>query len=127
MLKNSKPIILIPTLKKNEARAFYQDILGLDFIADDGFALVFETGGNTLRITSVPELTPHQFAVLGWETIDIKAEIQSLRQKNVKFERYDFPWITQDELGVWTAPDGVKVAWFKDVDGNLLSIVQPTK
>ena len=127
MLKDSKPIILIPTLQKDKAKAFYQDTLGLTFKVDDGFALVFETGGNMLRITSVQEFTPHQFAVLGWETEDIASVIKSLAAKGVEFERYDFPWMSQDELGVWTAPDGTKVAWFKDPDGNLLSLTQLAK
>ena len=127
MLKNAKPIILIPTLQKGKAKAFYHDTLGLAFKTDDGFALVFETGGNMLRITSVQEFTPHQFAVLGWETEDIASVIKSLAAKGVEFERYDFPWMSQDELGVWTAPDGTKVAWFKDPDGNLLSLTQLAK
>ena len=127
MLRNAKPIILIPTLQKDKAKAFYQDSLGLTFLVDDDFALVFETGGNMLRITNVQEFTPHQFTVLGWETDDISAEIGSLSAKGVEFERYDFPWMSQDELGIWTSPDGTKVAWFKDIDGNILSLTQLAK
>lgn len=124
MLKDSKPVILIPTVKKNEAMEFYANILGLTFKCDDGFALVFDTGGNMLRVTPVKEFNPHEFSVLGWEVDDISMSATELMSRGVKFEIYDFPWMTQDEQGVWAAPDGTKVGWFKDPDGNLLSISQ---
>lgn len=127
MLKSCKPVILIPTVQKDEAKRFFETTLGLDFKYDDGFALVFETGGNMLRVTPVKEFTPHPFSVLGWEVDDISASVKGLVEKGVKFEIYDFPWMEQDEHGVWAAPDGTKVAWFKDPDGNLLSVVQHGK
>ena len=124
MLTNSKPVILIPTIKKQEAREFYEKVLGLTFKVNDGFAIVFETGGIMLRLTTVHEFTPHPFSVLGWEVDDITRSVEALVGRGVTFEKYDFAWMTQDELGVWTAPDGTKVAWFKDPDGNLLSVTQ---
>ena len=127
MLTNAKPVILIPTVKKDEAKEFYEAVLELTFRSDDGFALVFDTGGNMLRITPVKEFTPHEFSILGWEVDDISASATGLVSRGVKFEIYDFPWMTQDEQGVWAAPDRTKVAWFKDPDGNLLSISQHAK
>jgi catechol 2,3-dioxygenase-like lactoylglutathione lyase family enzyme len=127
MLTNSKPVILIPTVKKDEAKSFYESVLGLTFKADDGFALVFDTGGIMLRVTPVEKFTPHPFSVLGWEVDDIAAAVSGLTAKGVTFEIYDFPWMEQDEQGVWTAPDLTKVAWFKDPDGNLLSVAQHGK
>ena len=124
MLTNAKPIILIPTVKKDEAKEFYQVVLGLTFKSDDGFALVFDTGGIMFRLTPVQEFTPHPFSVLGWEVDDISAAATDLTSRGVKFEIYDFPWMKQDEQAIWAAPDGTKVAWFKDPDGNLLSISQ---
>jgi catechol 2,3-dioxygenase-like lactoylglutathione lyase family enzyme len=124
MLTNSKPVILIPTINKDEARRFYESTLGLTFKYDDNFALVFDTAGIMLRLTPVKEFTPHPFSVLGWEVDDIAAAVSELLAKGVKFEVYDFPWMEQDEQGVWAAPDGTKVAWFKDPDGNLLSVAQ---
>lgn len=124
MLTNSKPIVLIPTVKKDGAREFYESVLGLAFKYDDGFALVFDTGGVMLRVTPVKELSPHPFAVLGWEVDEITHVVEELAGRGLKFERYDFPWMTQDALGIWNAPDGTKVAWFKDPDGNLLSVTQ---
>jgi catechol 2,3-dioxygenase-like lactoylglutathione lyase family enzyme len=124
MLTNNKPVILIPTVKKDEAKEFYESALGLEFKSDDGFALVFDTGGIMFRVTPVQAFTPHEFSVLGWEVDDIAGAATELTSRGVKFEFYDFPWMTQDEQGVWAAPDGTKVAWFKDPDGNLLSISQ---
>lgn len=127
MLTNAKPVILIPTVKKDEARQFYEMTLGLAFRSDDGFALVFDTGGIMLRVTPVQAFAPHEFSVLGWEVDDIAASATDLGARGVKFEFYDFSWIMQDEQGIWAAPDGTKVAWFKDPDGNLLSISQHAK
>jgi catechol 2,3-dioxygenase-like lactoylglutathione lyase family enzyme len=127
MLTNSKPVILIPTIKKQEAREFYENVLGLKFKVDDGFALVFDTAGIMLRLTTVQEFTPHPFSILGWEVDDISRSVEALIGRDVTFEKYDFAWMTQDESGVWTAPDGTKVAWFKDPDGNLLSVTQHAK
>lgn len=127
MLTKSKPVILIPTVNKDEAKEFYETVLGLKFRLDDGFALVFDTAGIMLRVTPVQEFTPHQFSVLGWEVDDIVAAVTDLKSRGVVFEIYDFPWMTQDELGIWTAPDGTSVAWFKDPDGNLLSVAQHAK
>ncbi len=124
MLTNAKPVILIPTVKKEEARQFYEMTLGLTFKSEDGFALVFDTGGIMFRVTPVQEFTPHEFSVLGWEVDDIDIAVSELAAKGVKFEIYDFPWMEQDEQGIWAAPDGARVAWFKDPDGNLLSVAQ---
>src|SRR4026209_1067225 len=100
MLTKSKPVILIPTVKKDEAKEFYETVLGLKFRLDDGFALVFDTAGIMLRVTPVQEFTPHQFSVLGWEVDDIVAAVTDLKSRGVVFEIYDFPWMTQDELGI---------------------------
>ena len=127
MLSSSKPVILIPTVKKDEAKEFYESVLGLKFRLDDGFALVFDTAGIMLRVTPVQEFKPHQFSVLGWEVDDILSAVSDLKQRGVGFEIYDFPWMQQDDLGIWTAPDGTSVAWFKDPDGNLLSVTQHAK
>lgn len=124
MLGNSQPVILLPTVKKDEAKEFYENTLGLTFRSDDGFALVFDAAGIMLRVTPVQGFTPHPFSVLGWEVDDIAAAVSGLAAKGVTFEKYDLPWMKQDKDRVWTAPDGTKVAWFKDPDGNLLSVAQ---
>ena len=124
MLANSKPVILIPTLDRERARVFYRDVLGLSFISEDDFAVIMQSAGIMIRITPVRDFTPHEFAILGWEVADIAEAVSGLGARGVAFEHYDFPWMSQDALNVWTAPDGTQVAWFKDPDGNLLSVTR---
>jgi catechol 2,3-dioxygenase-like lactoylglutathione lyase family enzyme len=111
-------------LTQNPAAAlgFYRDTLGFKFLRDDGFALVFDMDGIMLRISKVPSFTPAQHTVLGWEHSDMAPTMEELVAKGVVFERY--PNMGQDERGVCTFPTGDKVAWFKDPDGNVLSISQ---
>ena len=104
------------------ALTFYRDTLGLKFVRDDGFALVFDMQGVMLRIAKAPQFTPAQHTVLGWEVEDILVAQEGLLRKDVTFEIY--PNMGQDERAICTFPNGDKVAWFKDPDGNLLSISQ---
>ncbi len=118
-----------PTCDAGRAVEFYRDKLGLRLVSEDAFAAVFDAHGTTLRVTIVPQpLTPQAFTILGWKVADIAASVRSLEAAGVRFERYD-PKIFhglpgQDTLGIWTAPGGAKIAWFKDPDGNLLSLAQ---
>ena len=109
---------------RNQARAkdFYQDVLGLKLVSEDQFATIFDANGTTLRVTPVRELAPAQYTVLGWEVADISATVAGMTRAGVKFEQYGFP--TQDAQGTWSAPGGAKIAWFKDPDGNILSVAQ---
>jgi len=120
MLSDKKLKAFIPTINPAKARKFYAEILGLKLLTEDNYALEFDANGTPLRITTVEKLVPHPFTVLGWDVDNIKDLIKSLIAKGVVFERYDF--IKQDNLGIWSAPGGTMVAWFKDPDGNLLSL-----
>jgi catechol 2,3-dioxygenase-like lactoylglutathione lyase family enzyme len=117
-----KLIGFIPTRNAELARAFYEHKLGLHFVADDQFALVFESGGSMIRIVRVGEFTPHPFTILGWESTNIEQDARDFGERGVQFERYGLPG--QDERGIWTSPSGARVAWFKDPDGNVLSLSQ---
>jgi catechol 2,3-dioxygenase-like lactoylglutathione lyase family enzyme len=122
MLGKSKIVGFVPIKNKERAKAFYQDALGLKFVSDDQFALVFNANGNMLRLVSVPDYQPVQFTILGWDVTEIEEMVKGLHAKGVEFQRY--PWAKQDELGIWTAPGGTRVAWLKDPDGNILSVSQ---
>jgi predicted enzyme related to lactoylglutathione lyase len=122
MLTDKKLRAFIPTTKPDKAKAFYKDVLGLNFLSQDNFALEFDANGTLLRVTTVQDLRPQQFTVLGWGVDDITSTIRSLNAKSIFCEKYDF--LEQDDLGVWTAPSGSKVAWFKDPDGNVLSLTE---
>jgi catechol 2,3-dioxygenase-like lactoylglutathione lyase family enzyme len=120
MLTDAKLICFAATAKVDAARDFYTLTLGFALVEDSPFALVFDGGGTTLRLQKVPSFTPHAFTALGWEVADIAAAVRHLSAGGVRFERY--PGLTADELGIWTSPGGAKVAWFKDPDGNVLSL-----
>lgn len=119
-LASAKLVAFAPTRNPSRAREFYAGTLGLRLVEENSFALVFDANGTVLRITTVPELTPHNFTVLGWVVPDMMAAMTSLVDRGVQFERYGF--LPQDENGIWTAPSGAQVAWFKDPDGNVLSV-----
>jgi len=122
MLGSKKIIAFAPTRDAKKAKPFFQQMLGLRLVSEDQFALVFDANGIMLRVTPVPELKPHQFTILGWEVTNIEETVSGLQKRGVAFERYGF--LQQDDLGIWAAPGGAKVAWFKDPDGNLLSVSQ---
>jgi catechol 2,3-dioxygenase-like lactoylglutathione lyase family enzyme len=115
-------VTFLLTQNPEAALRFYRDTLGLGFLRDDGFALVFDSNGIMLRISKVAAFTPAQHTVLGWESSDIARAIEKLAAQGIAFERY--PNLGQDERGVCTFPTGDQVAWFKDPDGNVLSISQ---
>ena len=122
-LDDLAPIGFIPTTNAEAARDFYQNTLGLQFESDDGFALVFRTaGGIMLRVIRMqdPHFQPQPFGIFGWEAPDMPATVDALTAKGVRFERYGY--FEQDARGIWTAPNGNQVAWFKDPDGNTLSV-----
>ena len=103
-----------------EARDFYEGALGLRVLAETPFALVLDANGTMLRVTPVPEFVPQPYTVAGWAVRDIDAAARALADKGVQLTRYDE--LTQDALGTWTSPNGDRVAWFKDPDGNTLSL-----
>ncbi len=106
------------------AKAFYVGVLGLEFVAHDGFAMVLRSSDLLIRVTVPPEFVPAGFTVFGWRVADIDHEVAGLTAKGVTFEHYPFFGDAQAADGVWTAPNGDKVAWFKDPTGNVLSLSQ---
>ena len=122
VLDAAPPIAFVSTTDPRRARAFYQDTLGLTFVADEGFALVFDLAGVMLRVTRVDELQPQPFTVLGWRVDDLVATVRELTGRGVAFDR--FPGMDQDALGIWRSPSGAGIAWFRDPDGNVLSITR---
>lgn len=120
MLADKELKAFVPTVKPNESKTFYRDILGLELLSEDNYALEFNANGTLLRVIIVQDLTPQKFTVLGWNVSDISSEIKTLNMKGIVCEKYAF--LQQNSLGIWTAPNGTKVAWFKDPDGNVLSL-----
>jgi catechol 2,3-dioxygenase-like lactoylglutathione lyase family enzyme len=122
VLTDNNAISFVATRNPSAARSFYEDTLGLRLVADEPFALVFDVNGRMLRIAKTDEMTPAAHTVLGWEVEEIEAKVKDLCARGVVFLRFD--GMPQDALGIWTSPSGAKVAWFKDPDGNNLSLTQ---
>jgi len=120
MLGSTDIIAFVPTKDSEKARSFYEGVLGLRFVSDDGFALVFNAHGLMIRVVKVQQFTPVPYTILGWQVKGIEKIVTALDQKGVHFERFGF--FKQDDLGIWIAPNRDKVAWFKDPDGNTLSL-----
>jgi len=121
ILETAKPAIIICTQNRERAAAFYRATLGLTMAYEDNFASVFHLAGITLRVSAVADFKAHEHTILGFNVPDVQATVRALREKGVTFNIYQ--GFGQDELGIWEAPGGaVRVPWFKDPDGNVLSV-----
>lgn len=121
ILEAARPAIIICTQDRARSTAFYRDTLGLVLASEDRFAAIFQLGSATLHVSHVADFVPHEHTILGFQVQDVFGRVRALREKGVEFNRH--PGFTQDELGIWTAPGGsVHVAWFRDPDGNVLSV-----
>ena len=121
-LDGSPLVAFVSTTDADRAREFYAETLGLTLVEVSPFALVLTVGGTMLRVTVVDHVVPAPYTVLGWGVSDIAAAVRALSEKGVEFEQFD--GMDQDDLAVWLSPSGAQVAWFKDPDGNTLSVTQ---
>ena len=120
---SAKAMTFVLTRDRAKSVPFYRDVLGFPLVSDDFFAAVLDLNGTMLRISTVETHQPTPSTVLGWEVPDIAAAAKDLKAKGVEFNIYD--GFGQDELGIWTSPaSDAKVAWFRDPDGNVLSLTE---
>ena len=122
MLTTGKMVGFLLTTDYEKAREIYEGKLGFTFVILNQFALVMRAGANQVRIVKPATFTPLQSTVLGWEVSDVEAVVGWLAARGVETEKY--PWVADKEHGIWVTPGGDKVAWFKDPDGNVLSVSQ---
>ena len=122
MLNHARVVAFIPTTDFAKARSFYEGVLGLRVVSEDHFALVFDANGTMLRVTKVQNFTPQPFTILGWEVSDIESAATDLTKRGVRLEQYGMPG--QDQRGIWNSPSGARIGWFKDPDGNVVSLTQ---
>jgi catechol 2,3-dioxygenase-like lactoylglutathione lyase family enzyme len=118
-------IAFAATVDSVNARIFYERVLGLRFLCEDEFAVVYDAHGIEFRIQKVQALTPQPHTQLGWSVSSIHDAVRELSDRGAVFEKY-VHLVEQDSHGVWTAPSGAKIAWLKDPDGNLLSLTEPS-
>jgi catechol 2,3-dioxygenase-like lactoylglutathione lyase family enzyme len=123
MLATAQIVPFAATVDSAKARA--EGVLGLRCVSDDPFALVLDANGVQLRMQKVATLSPQPHTLLGWSLASIDAVVRELSGRGVVFERY--PHFQQDPQGVWTSPNGARVAWLRDPDGNLLSLTEPPR
>jgi predicted enzyme related to lactoylglutathione lyase len=121
-LGDDQVVAFVPTTNLDRAAGFYSSVLHLPLEEHSSFACVFRAGGTMLRVTLVDALRVQPFTVFGWDVTDIAKTMAALTERGVVFERFD--GMGQDDTGVWTTPRGDRVAWFKDPDGNTLSLTQ---
>lgn len=122
MLSSEDVIAFVATRDMDRAAVFYEEVLGLRLMVREPTALVFDANGTMLRVSQVEGHTPTHFSVLGWAVRDISRSLEDLNGKGIAFDRFEM--LEHDERGVCTFPNGDQVAWFRDPDGNMLSITQ---
>jgi catechol 2,3-dioxygenase-like lactoylglutathione lyase family enzyme len=122
MLTDAPVLAFVATSDLDRAHAFYGDVLGLRRVETTPFASVYDGNGTTLRVTRVERVAAAPYTVLGWAVADVDGAIAALASRGVVFEQ--FAGVEQEDTGVWTAPDGTRIAWFRDPDGNTLSVAQ---
>jgi catechol 2,3-dioxygenase-like lactoylglutathione lyase family enzyme len=122
MLASSTLQAIIWTSRIDEAEKFYSGVLGLPLKGKSHGALIYDVGGSDLRVSPVPATQPSAHTVLGFAVTNLKAVVKLLMERGVSLER--IAGLSLDSTGILTTPDRAKVAWFRDPDGNLLSVVQ---
>jgi catechol 2,3-dioxygenase-like lactoylglutathione lyase family enzyme len=115
------PVAFIPSTDLDRSRRFYEETLGQAVASQDGFAVVLEVNGLNVRVVKVgEEFHVQPFTVFGWRVADLDAEIRDLTARGIDFIRFE--GMDQDDLGAWHSPSGTRIAWFRDPDGNTLSL-----
>lgn len=122
VLPGADLVAFVATTSLAAARAFYEQALGLTVTGASPIALTFDANGTALRVVAVERVVVAPYTALGWTVADIEAAVRAMAGRGVRFERFD--GIELDELGIWRSPGGARVAWFKDPDGNTLSLTQ---
>ncbi len=124
MLTEATIVAFAASTDLDRAHEFYGGVLGLPCLEATPFANLYDANGTALRVTRVQQVVTAPYTVLGWSVGDIYATIAALTARGVEFAR--FGGVEQDEAGVWTAPGGARIAWFRDPDGSVLSLTQPS-
>lgn len=122
MFSKAKLQTIILTSRISEAETFYREVLALELKTESDGALVFDVGGADLLVSPVPTTQPTEHTVIGFAVTDVDKAVEFLRAKRIQMEQ--FPGFPHRPNGVLKTPDGSRVAWFRDPDGNLLSVVQ---
>ena len=122
MIQASHPVAFLPSEDLDRSERFFRETLEIPLASRSPYALAFQVQGALLRVTKVEGLRPQPFTVFGWQVLDIRSEIERLRDGGIVMLRYE--GLVQDDAGIWTTDNGDMVAWFHDPDSNVLSLTQ---
>jgi len=117
---DATPMIAVKDLDR--ARQFYEDTLGLKEVDDFGEGFMLKSGDTTLSIYRSEFAGTNKATALTFDVDDIDSEVRELRDKGISFEHYDMGGLEQ--RGDIYVGEGMKTAWFKDPDGNILSLLE---
>ena len=121
MLSNKDAVANLPVKDLQVATEFYKNTLGLTPVHQDGNeAVVFRSGTTAINVYRSDYAGTNKATAVTWAVDNIKEEVAALKSKGVVFEHYDMPGMTR-EGDVYVAGN-LKVAWFKDPDGNILNV-----
>jgi catechol 2,3-dioxygenase-like lactoylglutathione lyase family enzyme len=122
LLRDSDAIATVAVRDLDAATKFYQDTLGLRPAGGEGNeVVVFESGDTTINVYRSSFAGTNKATALTWAVDDVEDTVRRLKAKGVQFEHYELP-DTRHEGDVHVSGH-IKVAWFKDPDGNILSVV----
>ena len=122
MLSNRDAVANLAVKNVQAARKFYEGTLGLKQVDAEGSELlVFKSGNTKLYVYESKEAGTNKATAVTWAVDDVEREVNALKAKGVKFEHYDLPGLKRQ--GDVHIGGDMKVAWFKDPDGNILNIV----
>ncbi|WP_406827043.1 VOC family protein [Pedobacter sp. KACC 23697] len=125
MLKNSKAFSSFSVADLQQAKEFYQGILGLEVIDNPmGVIEVVVSGSSHILLYPKPNHVPATFTVLNFPVEDIDQAVDELIAKGVKFEMYNQESIKTDQKGISRGNGGPDIAWFRDPSGNILSVLE---
>jgi len=123
MLGKADATAMIAVKDLDRARKFYQDTLGLRAEQDWGEGVTLKSGDTTVNVYKSDFAGTNKATALNFDVNDIESEVNELKEKGVLFEKYDLPGL-EPRGDLYVGPGGFKTAWFKDPDGNILTLIQ---
>jgi catechol 2,3-dioxygenase-like lactoylglutathione lyase family enzyme len=123
MLGNSKAFSGFSVNDVPRAQQFYGETLGLKVSEENGILWLHLPGDRKTLVYPKDDHTPASFTILNFPVDDVEAAVDALKERGVRFERYEGTDVETDEKGIFRG-GGPLIAWFKDPAGNVLSVIE---
>jgi catechol 2,3-dioxygenase-like lactoylglutathione lyase family enzyme len=127
MLKGYDTATMIPAKDLERTRRFYEDVLGFSVDYEDQGGITYKSGSTTFNLYPTQFAGTAQHTLIGWAVDDIEAVVDDLASKGVTFEQYDMGELKTDAKGIAQMGPQERGAWFKDPEGNILSVWEGKK